>query len=199
MKNKVLYIDLETGGTFENINPILQIYAYLEIDGIFKDDINIYIMPNKNDIISNEAIKVNGLTNDKLKSLGAVSKREAYNKFLGFLDSHVDKFNKSDKFFMRGWNIIGFDSLFLKKFFEDHGNHYMYSYFWSPLQDVYPLAGFIFGKERINMANFKLETVAKSMGVSVEGYLHDAKTDVLLTRVICNKLRDLEMFDDLYV
>lgn len=95
----------------------------------------------------------------------------------------MSKYNKTDKFFLVGYNNASFDNQFLRGFFLQNGDNYFGSWFWSNSVDVMVLASQYLLAERPLMPNFKLSTVAAQLGVVVsEDKLHDALYDVDLTR-----------------
>ena len=101
------------------------------------------------------------------------------------LDKYVDRFNKKDKFFLVGYNNASFDNQFLRKFFEDNGDKYFGSWFWSNSIDVMVLASAYLATRRPDMENFKLSTVAKTLGVNVDDeLLHNALYDIRLTKAV---------------
>ena len=70
-----------------------------------------------------------------------------------------------------------------------NGDKYFGSYFWSNSIDVMVLATLRLLGVRPTMENFKLMTVAKTVGVQIdESKLHDAMYDIYLTREIYNRI-----------
>lgn len=112
-----------------------------------------------------------------------------FKSLISLLDRHVDKFNKSDKFHLAGWNIMGFDNNFLRTFFDRNGNKFFGSYFYSDCIDVMPLASNYLRNKRSTMEDFKLGIVAKKLGIKVDdSKLHDALYDTEITRQIYKKI-----------
>jgi DNA polymerase-3 subunit epsilon len=111
--------------------------------------------------------------------------KDIYEAFLKILEKYVDKFDKTDKFFLIGFNNQAFDNSFLRAFFKQCGDDYFGSWFWSTSPDVMVLATQRLMTVRHLMPNFKLMTVAKFMKVKVEEEkLHDAMYDTYITREI---------------
>ena len=101
------------------------------------------------------------------------------------LGRHVNKFDKKDKFFLVGFNSSSFDNAFFRAFFVQNNDNYFGSWFWSSTIDVMILAGQFLMKVRHLMTDFKLKTVAGTLGINVdETRLHDAYYDIELTRNI---------------
>jgi len=106
------------------------------------------------------------------------------------LGKYIKKFDKTDKFFLLGYNNASFDDQFLRGFFLQNQDDYFGSWFWADPLDVRILAARQFGPIRHTMPNFQLKTVARQIGIEVdESRLHDAVYDVELTYAIYTKLR----------
>ena len=115
--------------------------------------------------------------------------REVFEKFIKFLDKHIDQFNKVDKAILAGYNNTHFDTDFLRQWFIDNNNNYFGSYFWSNSIDVMPEASRYFVHYRPALLNFKLGTVAKAMGIETDkSNLHDGLYDIKLTLLMFKKL-----------
>lgn len=178
---KLLYFDLETTGVLFWKNGIHQISGMLEIDGQIVDRFNWKVKPVEGAIIENEALAVAGITLADLETY--MPMRECYAKLIALLSAHIDKFDKKDKAYLVGYNSASFDNPFLRAFFVQNGDNYFGSWFWSCPIDVMVLAGQRLMNDRPNMTDFKLNTVAKHLGVVVdETRLHDAQYDIELTR-----------------
>ncbi len=176
---KRLFFDLETGGTDPKKSGIHQLAGLIEIDGVVVEEFDIKLGPMKGKEYSNEALALGGLTISDLNNYPDPS--IGYNQFIGILSKYVNKFDKKDKMFLGGWNNAYFDNSFLRQFFEDFGNSYFGSWFWSVALDVQILAQYDLRNERANMPNFKLETVVAKYGLEVEGAFHDGLYDIRAT------------------
>ncbi len=191
MKHPLLcFIDLETTGTnFER-------HAVTQISGTIAELIEGSVAPSKTfDFlvksfegaeISEQALEITGKTREDLE--GHSDANEVYRDFVKILGRYCSKFNKTEKFWLVGYNAR-FDYDFLRKFFERQGDKYFGSWFWFPPIDVMNMAAERLMKERHAMLNFKLGTVADKLGVEVPERLHDASVDIALTRAIYDKLR----------
>ena len=101
------------------------------------------------------------------------------------LGKYVNKFNKTDKLHLAGFNNAPFDNQFFRAFFTQNRDNFFGSWFWSDTIDVMCLASNYLRNERHKMENFKLKTVAAYLGVEVEeDKLHDALYDIYLTQKI---------------
>jgi DNA polymerase-3 subunit epsilon len=68
-----------------------------------------------------------------------------------------------------------------------NGDNYFGSWFWSNTLDVMVLATAFLATRRPDMENFKLSTVAKTLGIEVkDDSLHNAMYDIDLTKAIFN-------------
>lgn len=185
--SKILFFDLETTGVDNQKNGIHQLSGIIEIDGEIKETFNLKIRPFASDIIEDEALKIGNVTRE---IIGAYDSPETQKKaFDSILSKYVDKFNKTDKFHLAGYNNASFDNQFLRRFFEKCGDKYFGSQFWSDSIDIMVLASYKLQNKRCTMPNFKLGTVATTCGIEVrEDGLHDALYDVIITRKIYYKL-----------
>jgi len=132
-------------------------------------------------------LEINGYTIDDLKEFQ--SQKEAFDKFIKFLDKHIDRYNKVDKVHLVGYNSLHFDNDFLRQWFYNNGNKFYGAYFWSDSIDVMSEASRYLTNYRPAMLNFKLGTVAKTIGIETsEESLHDGLYDVKITFKIFNKI-----------
>jgi DNA polymerase-3 subunit epsilon len=181
---KILFIDLETTGLEYNTCAITQMAGIYEENGIEKERFNLKIRPNPEHAIYRGALDTTKVGYEDIMSY-PLSQFEAYTKFLYMLDSYINKFDKKDKIWVVGYNIINFDAKFLRKFFEMHDNRYYNSYFYYPEIDLVPILSFYTMKTRNNIENFKLMSVAKGLNIEIdESKAHDALYDVEITREI---------------
>lgn len=188
-KMKKLFYDLETTGLHPCQNGIHQISGCIEIDGDVKEWFNFKVKPFDSDLIDDKALETSRVTKEQIMEYESAN--QVYIKFLGVLNKYVDKFNKKDKFFLIGYNNSKFDDQFLRSWFGKLNDKYFGSWFWPNTVDVMSLASNYLMSVRENMENFKLMTVSKQLGFSVdETKLHDALYDIELTRNIYIKIVD---------
>ena len=179
---KKLFLDLETSGLDPQLNAVLEIGCIIEYRDVYKE-LNFFCQPFPNDLVDSEALDVNKLTEEKIRSFP--TPRKVYDDLTAELSMHVDKYNPKDKFVLLGYNV-GFDAQFLRSFWQKNQDKYFGSWFWYPPLDVMALAFYILkDKARPLMENFKLMTVAKEIGLDVDlEQAHGASYDVNLTRDI---------------
>lgn len=172
-----MFFDLETTGVSYWKHGIHQIAGAIEIDGKVVQHFEFKVQPNPAALIEDEALAVSNVTRTELSfypTMGSV-----YAELIKMLATYVDKFNKTDKFFLVGYNNCSFDNAFFRAFFVQNGDQYFGSWFWSSTIDVMVLAAEYLKLERHKMPDFKQASVAKWLKINVdESRLHDAKYDV---------------------
>lgn len=180
---KLFFYDLETTGLNPGKNGIHQISGMIVIDGEVKEKFDFKVQPNPKAIIEDEALAVAGVTREQVMAYEPM--QDVYKKIVAMLGKYVSKFDKKDKFFLVGYNNASFDNQFFREFFAQNRDMYFGSWFWSNSFDVMVLATPYLAERRADMANFKLSTVAATLGIKVEeDKLHDAMYDIYLTKAI---------------
>lgn len=166
---KLFFYDLETTGLDCERHGIHQISGAIVIDGETKEEFNFKVQPNPYAVIDEEALKIAGVTKEEVMAYEPM--QDVYKKIVAMLGKYVNKFDKKDKFF--------------REFFAQNRDMYFGSWFWSNSFDVMVLATPYLASCRADMANFKLSTVADTLGIKVEeDKLHDAMYDIYLTKAI---------------
>lgn len=193
--SKLFFYDLETTGVKHWKNGIHQISGRIVIDGEIKEEFDIKTQPNPLCTIESDALEIAGVTIEDLESY--IPFNEAYYKVIAIVSKYVDKYKKTDKFHLVGYNNSSFDNHFFRAFFVQNAKtpqeikfgNYFGSWFWSDSVDVMVLASNFLMKEREKMIDFKLKTVAQYLGIEVEEEkLHDALYDIHLTHEIYKKI-----------
>lgn len=185
---KILFFDLETTGIRYWRHGIHQISGEIVIDGESKESFNFHVCPNPKCDIDEEALKVCHVTKEQISQYPPM--HEVYGQFIAMLSKYVDKYDRSDKFFLAGYNNASFDNYFLKAFFVQNGDNYFYSWFWVNSIDVMVLATQYLLGERHKMPDFKQETVARFLGIDLDKEkLHNAMYDIYLTKEIYKRLQ----------
>jgi DNA polymerase-3 subunit epsilon len=182
---KTLYFDLETTGLDPQKNSVTQFAAIVEYDGEEVDRIDIKFQPFEDAEIEEAALEKTGVSIEQLLSMQ--THEEGFAAVKNFLDKHIDKYNRNDKFYAAGFNVR-FDLEFLSAFFKYNGEKYgIGSYFnWRQIDPMY-LLHLMDWKGKIKLQNYRLETVCEHFGVSLEN-AHDALGDIVATRNIIKKL-----------
>jgi DNA polymerase-3 subunit epsilon len=188
---KLVFFDLETTGTNPGKHGIHQISGQIVIDGVIKETFDFHVQPNPKALIEDEALKVGNVTREQI--LAYPPMQQVYQEFVSMLGKYVDKFNKKDKFFLVGYNNAAFDNQLLRGFFLQNGDVYFGSWFWANSIDVMVLASAYLATRRPDMENFKLSTVARTIGVDVQSEsLHDAMYDIELTKAVFDIITKIE-------
>ncbi len=186
---KQFFYDLETTGVNPAKNGIHQIAAIIVIDGEEKERINIKIQPNPKAIIEDDALKVGNVTREQLATYTPFV--EGYNQLRAILGKYVNPRDKTDKFHLIGFNNRQFDDQFLRGLFLQNDDKYFGSWFWSDSSDVMVLASECLKDARHKMDNFKLSTVVKFVGLTVdEEKLHDAFYDLEITQSLYSEIKN---------
>ncbi len=183
---KLAYIDVETTGIPHPESGLIQLAGIIEVDDEVVDRFDFKIQPFPTDIISDEALEVNGVSREDLKNFD--SPVQAFKKFIEVLENHVDRYDKEDKFHFVGYNA-SFDANHLRAWFKKNDDNYFGSWFWNPPLDAMTFAAVGLMRRRRELPDFKLTTVAQSLGIEVEeADAHDAVYDVNITRQIFRML-----------
>ncbi len=177
---KRLFVDVETTGTDSKINCIHQLSGCIEINGKISEGFDYKIRPFEGCVINDKALEVSGKTVDDLKLYPP--EMESYFEFKNMLARYINEFDATQKFFVIGYNVK-FDVEFINAMFIRNEDLFFYSLCWGNVIDVMSLTSDILAPIRHLMPDFKLNTVAKQMGINVdETRLHDAEYDIEITR-----------------
>lgn len=180
MKLVELFYDTETTGLSPLSHGLHQIAGILTVDGAIKEKFDIKVAPNPQAIIEQKALDKSGVTEAQIKAYQPM--REGYNQFCKIIGGYVNPYDKQDKIHLIGYNNRRFDDDFLRQWHVQNGNQYFGASFWADSIDVLVLASEALKRHRHTMADFKLHTVAKTLGIEVDGSrLHDAMYDIELT------------------
>lgn len=180
---KLFFFDIETTGVMHWRNGIHQISGCIEINGVVREYFDFKVKPNPSCTIDDMALAVSNVTREQLEEYEDM--KSVHKKISDMLSKYVNKFDKKDKLFTVGYNNASFDNPFFRAFFVQNNDKYFGSFFWSSPIDVMILAAQKLIDVRGLMLDFKLKTVAKTLGISVdESKLHDAQYDIDLTRQI---------------
>lgn len=107
---KLFFFDLETTGTNPGKNGIHQISGEIVIDGKTMERFDFKVQPNPKCVIEEQALQVAGVTREQV--LAYTPMFQVYQELVAMLGKYVDKFKKTDKFFLVGYNNASFDNQF---------------------------------------------------------------------------------------
>lgn len=190
-----IYYDVETTGLNYKRHSIIQLGGIIEIDGKVVEEFNFGIQPHPDAIIDDSALKINNITEKELSKLPEYT--VVFNNLINVLSKYVDRFDKTQKFWLIGFNNRAFDDDFLRMFFRMNKDKYIGSWFWMNTIDVSVLASQYLYSRRINMPGFSLKDVANELGVQFdEDKLHDALYDAKITKRIYEIVTGIE--EELY-
>ena len=182
-----VFIDTETTGTTVGVHQIIQIAGIARTESNIDFEFSHSVKPiNAEDdsIYSAEALEVNGIKKEDI--LTFTPAKLVHRNLITSLSSIINRYDKYDKAFFVAYNAH-FDWEFMYDFFAQNGDKFFGSWFWFPPLDVCGLAQLVLQKERHRLPNFKLMTVARYFGITIdESKLHDAMYDIQLT---------MELFD----
>lgn len=181
--SKLFFYDLETTGTNPGRNGIHQISGEIVIDGKSVETFDFKVQPNPKAQIEDAALAVGGVTREQIMAYPPMC--QVYTQLVTMLAKYVNKYDKTDKFHLVGYNNRGFDDSFFRGFFLQNGDNYFGSWFWADSIDVLVLASTFLADRRAELPNFKLATVADFLGIdTTAGKLHDASFDIYVTKAV---------------
>lgn len=187
--NKIIFIDTETGGVNPEKSALIQLSGIIRIDKKDVEKFNFYIKPFENSEVNEKALEVQGRTLDELKTEKYIEEKEVYKQFINLLDKYIDKYDKTDKFIVAGYNVR-FDVDILKALFQRHGNNFLFSYLDSSMLDpLYSIRLLQIAEVLPVLENNKLETWCKYFGIELKA--HDSLEDIVATKKLIGKLISL--------
>ena len=182
-KQKLAWIDGETTGLDSLQNDLLTFSVIIEIDGEIKETLNLEMQPFNYQSITDEALRINGMSVDQIKKFPPP--HEAHKKLVTLFSKYVDRYDKTDKLIPAGYNVP-FDVDFLFKLFQKCGDPYCGSYIDYHKLDIASLVLFFKIKGLIDIEGYKLVDVCKALNIELDA--HKAEDDIIATRKIFNIL-----------
>lgn len=181
--SKLFFYDLETTGTNPGRHGIHQISGEIVIDGKSLETFDFKVQPNPKAQIEDAALEVGDVTREQIMAYPPMG--QVYTQLVAMLGKYVNKFDKTDKFHLVGYNNRGFDDNFFRGFFLQNGDNFFGSWFWADSIDVLVLASTFLADRRAELPNFRLATVADFLGIdTTAGKLHDASFDIFVTKAV---------------
>lgn len=175
---KAFWIDLETTGVDPNLCAIHHAAVIVVVDGV-ETRHEWKIQPHEGSLYT-PGWDVSGVTKEQIEAY-PITPAQFHRELLKLLNTHINKYSKTDKFFWLGYNAK-FDEAFMRASFLRHKNSFFGAYFWAPVLDVMALAGFALAPERTSLENFKLSTVYEYVFGRPLANAHDGMADIEATR-----------------
>ena len=166
--NNFVVYDLETTGIDSVSDSIIEIGAVKIVNGKVTQKFSTFVNPQRP--IPQEASRVNNITDEMVADAPVIN--DVIHDFMSFIDGCV----------LMGYNNINFDNKFIFKVLKDLGID-----FKNETMDVYNIVR----NSQIKPKNFKLTSVAKYLGVDLEG-AHRAYNDAYATAQIFLKLNEIK-------
>ena len=187
--NKIIFIDTETGGVNIEKSALIQLSGIIRVNKKDVETFNFFIKPVEDSEVNEKALEVQGRTLEELKTEKYIEEKEVYKQFVNLLDKYVDKYDRTDKFIVAGYNVR-FDVDMLKAFFQRHGNNFLFSYLDSSMLDpLYSIRLLQVAGILPVLENNKLETWCKHFGIELKA--HDSLEDIEATKKLIGKLIEL--------
>ncbi len=183
MIKRILYVDIESGGLDPSKNPLLQIACIYEENGEIKDTFEAYMRPIKGMKIEKEALEINGIKKKDIKTFP--KSRQVFKKFIDFLDSKINKYDKDQKMVMVAHNAH-FDKSFIEAWAIQNSYKYLHAYIDYRMIDTLMIARTEWYKGNINPPDFKLGTLCLEYGLEAPD--HNAMTDIIATRNLLKEM-----------
>lgn len=182
---KLLYLDTETSSLDSKLGCPLQISGIIEIGGVVKQEFDFRLRPHPLAVIDQKALSINGLDAERLHDPDRLEPIDAYKKLKSIFLTHIDKYDKSDKFYLVGQNVH-FDYGFLLELWNRQGDNYLGSFIHYHKIDLIAmtatlrLAGKLPSDARL--PSMKLSALCAYFGMAQQ--THDSMSDIRQTREI---------------
>jgi DNA polymerase III subunit epsilon len=190
MSEKLVWVDTESGGLTPGRHALLQVAMIVEIDGKIVGEHDWRMCPPLGREVTDEALAVNGMTRQGLLDLPRPNEVKGEIDF--FLSHFVDKYDRSDKLTIAGYNVAAFDIPFLRDYWELCDDKYFGSWFTNYPLDVMQACCILRHYRLLHMdrlGNLKLATVCEDFDVRLDT-AHDALADIRATRELWGKIVD---------
>jgi len=189
---KRIFIDTETTGLDPKKHGVIELAGLVEVNDKPVEEFSFKVRPFPDDVIDREAMKIHGTTEEEVRQwLPPVKAHESLIETLG---RYVDRYEKTDKFHLIGYNAY-FDVGMMREWFAKNNDKYFGAWFFHPPLDVMILAAYALREERPRIPNFSQTTVAEHLGISVDkekvhGALYDATLAKKIFRLIERRIAD---------
>lgn len=179
----LLFVDTETTGIDRIKDSIIQISGII-MNETEEETFDFRMAPYKSNDMDAGAEEKTGYTNEMIRTWP--DQAYEFTKFINILDKYINRYDWNSRAFIVGWNV-GFDTDFIRGWFNFNNNNNFGRYFYSPNLDLMSYVGFHMAQNRKELKNFKLETVYEAlMNRPMEG-AHNAMSDIIATKQIFDK------------
>lgn len=192
MNKILLFLDTETTGLNIEKAEIIQIAAIAYSNKEWAGTINLSTQPFSYDRISMEALSVNKITLDELKTFD--DPVTSFKKFLHALTQIRNRISPDAKFIALAHNAA-FDKKFVKKWWKDCSEACdievpeMNTLFFEEWVDTLVIARELHSRRILKSKNVKLETLADHYSIRFDGRgAHDALSDTKMLHSVYTKM-----------
>ena len=189
-KKKILWVDFETTGLDKDKHAIITAGIIVDIGGEEYEKNYLTCVPYGVEV-SDNALKINNI------ELQTILKHEhtsytLYKEIQSILNRYINRYDSADKFYFAGYNSH-FDKAFLAHLWQlncwkdSDGKNYFGSYFHGGTIDLLAVANFLYASGKIDKLpdeGHKLSDLAKHFNIPIVGEIHNALTDIEVTKKI---------------
>jgi DNA polymerase-3 subunit epsilon len=168
---KIFYTLLLTGFKVHR-HSIFGIEMDVEVDGVIVNKIRYKVAPNPKAAIEDSQLKEYDTNETEVRSFPSMA--DIHKLLIQDLKKLVDNFDRKDKIYLIGFKNAGCDDLFLRAWFEQNGDTFFGSWFWHNSIDTSVLATQYLLDRRRDMHSFKMEAVAKELGLVTDGLFYES-------------------------
>ncbi len=172
----ILFIDTETTGLSAERNEIVELAGIIIVGGEVKEEFSYKFKPQRLDTIQETALRVTGLTIEKLLAYPDDPKES-----LKEIDKLLKKYAPVNELWTIGAQNTSFDLRFFSKWWDKHQSisaKLFYDTFSKNYIDLMATARLARKKNLYEFENLKLGTIIETVGVEFEGKAHSAVADV---------------------
>lgn len=186
---KLIWLDSETSGLCPKVNGILTLSGWIEIDGKRVEDFDFKMKPFPHQVITDEALKCNGLTREQIATFPDPLETHKAIKalFAKYVNSRL--YPKPDfyKLVPAGYNVQ-FDINMIDEFFKNCNDPYLWGTFDYHKLDVMALVCAAVIKGQISPKGLKLVNAAEHLEIAMAN-AHDARCDIETTKKVFDRIQ----------
>jgi len=189
MSRKYLHLDTESTGLTTQ-HGLIEIGFIIDIDGEVKEEHIFKMKPFPTDLIADEALEITGYTREEIMEFE--DPIIVKDKILKIFDKYINKYDKTDKMKLFGFNLRVFDFPMLIAWFNKRGENYLGSYI--DYKSKFDVLGFL---ENMRIMRLLPESNKTKLTEVCEEYeielidAHSSIADIRATRELAYKLGKL--------